>query len=87
MEITSTLIKDMKQWLGEAGLKFFRDLRDKHGDSFGTAVWMEGNIPHPVHFREGMQVRNKLRDLTSGSWTTHEYDDNWAAVIAACLDD
>ena len=24
---------------------------------------MEGGIPHPVHFREGMQVRNFMRKI------------------------
>jgi len=86
MEITQDLVQQMKRWLGEAGLKFFGDLRKKYGESFGVAVWMEGDIPHPVHFREGMQVRNKLRDLTNGSWTAHEYDDNWATVIEKCLE-
>jgi hypothetical protein len=86
MKITQDLIRDVKQWLGEAGLKFFSDLREKYGEGFGTACWMEGEIPHPVHFREGMQVRNKLRELTNGGWTSHEYDDNWAAVVKEALD-
>ena len=24
---------------------------------------MEGKLPHPVHFREGMQVRNFMRSI------------------------
>lgn len=85
MEITPELVEETKKWLGEAGLKFFRGLHEKYGDEFGIACWMEGDIPHPVHFREGMQVRNKLRDLTDGGWTAHEYDDNWHRVIKECL--
>lgn len=81
------LVREVRLWLGEVGLKFFRDLRDKYGDEFGTACWMENGIPHPVHFREGMQIRNKLRELTNGSWTSHQYDDNWHKVIAECLND
>jgi hypothetical protein len=39
-------------------------------------------IPHPVHFREGMSVRNAMRD--SGlctDWSDHDFDDNWTEVV------
>lgn len=38
-------------------------------------------IPHPVHFREGMTVRNFLRTITDNAWTAHEYDNRWADII------
>lgn len=44
-------------------------------------------IPHPVHFREGMQVRNFLRTIYGDSWTAHDYDNRWAALIEEAIND
>jgi len=44
-------------------------------------------IPHAVHFREGMQVRNYMRlanDYCKG-WDDHDYDDNWVELIEKCI--
>jgi hypothetical protein len=45
-------------------------------------------IPHPVHFREGMWVRNRLResDLTD-DWTDHDFDNNWARVVELAIEE
>lgn len=77
------LIPSLKEWLGVAGITFFKELKSKYGTV--AATWDEGGIPHCVHFREGMQVRNKLRDLTNGSWTPYEYDNTWADIIEECI--
>lgn len=82
-EITDDLVNSVRDWLGEAGVRHFRGIRAGHGRI--DAVWNEGGIPHMVHFREGMQVRNKLRDLTNGIWSAHEYDDNWVAVVERAI--
>lgn len=77
------LAQKIRDWLGEPGIKFFRQVRDEHGTL--NAVLTDGPIPHPVHFREGMQVRNKLRDLTNNSWTAHEYDDRWEKIVLEAI--
>jgi hypothetical protein len=43
-------------------------------------------IPHPVHFHEGMSVRNFMRKtgLCDG-WDAHDYDDNWSTLIEKVL--
>lgn len=79
------LLPDMKKWLGNKGLSFFKEIKNEYGTVLAT--WMEYGIPHCVHFREGMQVRNKLRELTKDSWTSFEYDNTWAEIIEACLED
>ena len=47
------------------------------------------SIPHSVHFREGMQVRNKMRDLHKvmgyGIQHDHTYDNTWEGAVKACL--
>jgi hypothetical protein len=47
-------------WLGYDGVAFFQMCVDTYG-GMTEAVWSEGGIPHAIHFREGMQVRNFLR--------------------------
>lgn len=77
------LIPKLKTWLGEAGLLFFRNVKAEHGKV--NAVWIDGGIPHCVHFREGMMIRNKLRDLTNNEWSVYEYDNTWADIIGECI--
>lgn len=79
----ATLVDAVKTWLGRKGIAFFREIKANHGTVL--AVWNEDGIPHSVHFREGMQVRNKLRELTNYQWTAHEYDERWHLIIEECL--
>jgi len=44
--------------------------------------------PHPIHFREGMQIRNWLRE--SGlckDWSDHDLDNNWARVVEKAIEE
>jgi len=80
MKISVELVEKTKGWLQEEGIKHFRDIKETHGEI--AAVFMEGSIPHAVHFNEGMSVRNFMRQ--SGeckNWTAHEFDDNWESLI------
>lgn len=83
-EPTPGLTSALKEWLREEGIAWFSTcFRD-----FGKVdpILNIGGLPHPVHFREGMQVRNFLRTLpeTSG-WTSHDYDNRWASLVRAVL--
>jgi hypothetical protein len=77
------LIPQLQEWLGEKGIGFFKRLKNEYGTV--NAIWSEGGIPHVVHFREGIQIRNKLRDLTNNSWSCHEYDNTWVEIIEECI--
>lgn len=77
------LIPELAQWLGDTGLYFFRELKEKYGNI--DCCYIEGGMPHPVHFREGIKVRNKLRELTNNTWTVYEYDNTWAEIIDKCI--
>jgi hypothetical protein len=83
-EIPAALVEETSKWLGDAGKKFFSDVKAKHGEI--NACWNEGGIPHAVHFREGMQVRNFMRmsNLCEG-WSDEDYDDNWIALVEEAL--
>jgi len=78
------LIPELKEWLGEAGLMFFRNVKKEHG-TLNACIKDDGNIPHPVHFREGMQVRNKVRDMTNNTWSYYEYSNTWIDIIEECM--
>lgn len=47
--------------------------------------WGSG-IPHPVHFREGMAVRNFLRSQPECEcWDAHDLDDVWMLIVIMTL--
>ena len=83
-DIPPELIIKTKAWLGDDGCNFFNEIKKTHGKI--NACWDEEGIPHPIHFREGMQVRNFMR--TSGlcnDWGDHDFDDSWVDLIEKTL--
>lgn len=78
------MTQQLRDWLGADGIQFFREIKKKYGTV--NAIWNEGGIPHSVHFREGMSVRNQLRRITDYSWTAHEYDDRWTALVEKAIE-
>lgn len=85
-EIPSQLAEALRVWLGPQGRRFFLDCRAGHGT---VSPVLEGWPPHPVHWREGMAVRNFMR--RSGfceGWTADELDEAWIrAVEMAIMED
>jgi hypothetical protein len=85
MEIGDELVAATKEWLGDDGINHFKRIKTKYGCV--NACWFDDGIPHPVHFREGMEIRNFMR--TSGycdDWTSHDFDDNWVSLIDKIID-
>lgn len=84
LTITASLIDHVRKFLGEDGADFFAAMKRKHGRY--DAVYMEFGIPHPVHFREGMQVRNAMRrHADCDGWDAHDFDNAWVRVVELCL--
>ena len=88
--ISPELVTKVLEFLGPEGIKFFQDLYEEHGEL--NVVISAGkpdsgfSIPHPVHFREGMQVRNCMRmSKLCEDWTDHDYDDMWEPVVLAAV--
>lgn len=43
-------------------------------------------LPHPIHFREGMAVRNAMRKSpTTEGWTDHDFDSTWSTVVERAI--
>lgn len=67
-------------WLKNDGIDFFSELYDSYGSL--NVVLKDGEYPHCVHFREGMQVRNFLRSLReTEDWSAHDFDNRWEDII------
>jgi hypothetical protein len=78
------IINKVKEFLGPQGIDLFRDYLAKYDRVDPT--FLDGRIPHPVHFREGTAVRNFLRSLEEcKDWTDHDYDNNWVILIEEAI--
>jgi hypothetical protein len=68
---------ELENWLGNDGIDFFENILKKHGTLNVILDYL-----HPVHLREGMQVRNFLRDLPEcKEWSAIQLDDNWQEIV------
>jgi hypothetical protein len=89
-DIPESLIEAMREFLGKEGIAQFREWRKEHGTVSPVLKTEIGQgvppIPHPVHFREGMQIRNFMRGtgLCTG-WDDHDYDNKWSKVVEAAI--
>jgi len=82
--ISDELVKKVRKWLGKDGLEFFEWCLKEHGRI--DAVYMKEGIPYPVHFRDGMSVRNYMRyTRLCKKWYDHDFDDNWVRVVQKAL--
>jgi len=86
----ASVVEQVRLWLGPSGVAHFRHIRDKHGGGqkvcvvFNDQMWP--SIPHVVHFREGMSVRNFLRRLPETyGWTDIQLDDRWEAIVLEAI--
>ncbi len=84
---SKTIVEAIRKWLGEKGLRLFRHYKGITGTVspvFGRT--RRRHLPHPVHFREGMQVRNFLRSLDEcKNWTAHDFDNRWATIVEEAI--
>ncbi len=83
--IAETLKDKLFKWLGEENLRWFKHLKGLTG-TISPVLSLNikrKRIPvHPVHFREGMQIRNWMRhqDECKG-WSDIDFDDNWTLLV------
>lgn len=88
-EIPQTLTDKVFDWLGKENIIWFKHIKGLKGEINCVLKlnFKKKHIPvHPIHLREGMQIRNFMRgqDECKG-WTAHDFDDSWVAVIENCI--
>lgn len=84
-----SLVDKVYEWIGEENVRYFKHLKGLTGTvSPVLKLNMKRKfIPaHPVHLREGMQIRNFMRRQPEcENWGDHEFDENWIKVIESCI--
>jgi hypothetical protein len=71
--------------LGPQMIEFFQRMVTEHGRV--DPILFDGIIPHPVHLREGMTVRNSMRQIEEcNDWTAHDLDDSWTDVVRKIME-
>jgi hypothetical protein len=97
---SSSLVQELRTFLGEEGLSFFRELKEEH-DTVSPILTIElggggggevengakkRKIPYPVHFHEGRQIRNWMRrQKETANKGDPYYDDDWMSLIEMAL--
>jgi len=82
-------IGHLLEWLAYDGTAFFQMCLDEYSEL--APVWRAPGapIPYPVHFREGMQVRNAMRRIHKHMgfdvYGAKFYDDYWQSAVEAAL--
>lgn len=89
-ELDPEVIQSLHKWLGPGGRRFFRTLAKLYkGDVIPVLKlnYTKKHIPvHPVHLREGMQVRNFLRTLPqTKDWSFEEFENDYWLYIKAAM--
>lgn len=88
------LIKKLHDWLGKDGRHYFRTLHKLYGTVIPVIKVKIGRkligprcyVPHPVHLREGMQVRNFLRGLDEcANWTHDQFENDYVSYIEEAM--
>jgi len=83
--IPDSLVIKVADYLKPKGIHYFKTLQKIHktfAPVLRTKLKSGGVLPHPVHFREGMQLRNFLRIQDEcKDWSQEELDANWQRVI------
>ena len=66
-KLTEEEMAAFKKWLGEEGIRYFKHLKGLKGivvPILKLNYEKKGMQAYPVHFREGVQIRNWLRENT-----------------------
>lgn len=84
--LTNAEKEEFKKFLGEEGIRFFRHLKGLKGTVIPILklnMAKKGMPAYPVHFREGMQIRNWLRENAAFAkdQTSIDLDDCYESIL------
>lgn len=78
------IVTELKKKLDQTGMsEFFRGVKRDYGHLH--VILNKGGLPWPIHFREGMHVRNILREITAYAYTPEQYDALWAPLTELAI--
>ncbi len=84
--LCSELVARVHGFLDPEGLQDFGEWLRIYG-TVSPVILDDGELPHTVHFHEGMQVRNFMRRTgLCDNWTDHDFDDHWVQIVCLALD-
>jgi NTP pyrophosphatase (non-canonical NTP hydrolase) len=88
-EITHEMEDLVRNYLTREGLQFFKIIYNLVGTVNVVISPIDVTyVPHPTHFREGMQIRNLLRESKlCPDWTDHDYDNNWFRIVESAIEE
>lgn len=84
------IVPKLYKWLGTDGRKFFQQVKDEFG-SVAEVIPPEHELnespfPYAVHFNEGMQVRNFIRqEFKDEKFDSIELDNEWPGLVEEAL--
>lgn len=84
-------MNNFKNWLGESGIRYFRHLKGLKGTVVPVLKLNKeknAGVPvYPVHYREGMQIRNWLRENTElgKKLDSVELDDCYVSILEEAI--
>lgn len=84
-------MNNFKNWLGESGIRYFRHLEGLKGTVVPVLKLNKeknAGVPvYPVHYREGMQIRNWLRENTElgKKLDSVELDDCYVSILEEAI--
>lgn len=85
-----SLVDKVYEWIGEENVRYFKHLKGLTGTVSPVLKLNQKRkfLPaHPVHLREGMQIRNFMRRQPEcENWVGNEFDENWVKVIELCIE-
>ena len=85
-KLTEEEMSNFKNWLGDKGIRYFRHLQGLKGTV--VPVLHTNGIPWAVHYREGMQIRNWLRENTElgKKLDSIELDDCYIKILEEAIE-
>jgi hypothetical protein len=89
MNVPVALVDGVKEFLGKDGVKFFRDLGEKH-DSLSPVLKSETKdgqtIYHPVEFNEGRRVIEYMKSSRMcDDWEEEVFHQIWEQIVEIAI--
>lgn len=90
IEEIDQIVKKVFDWLGPQNVVWFRRIKRWHG-KINTVLKLnvkrKGIPVHPIHLREGIQIRNYMRSFPEcAGWSDHDFDNTWTVIIDLCIE-